>query len=149
MKKEKDYSTTLSADGVKKTEEQVPTDKTRLKQDFFFSIFFAVDAFFYSLSYGKANVTFSGCSTEISNISFFRSLKHGQSSLIETRQKTMVNLKYTPGQLFRHNTLWTAIYITLSAFPHPTQAMGILCGRPTSCQRGPNSTATSNTAVKA
>ena len=39
--------------------------------------------------------------------------------------------------------------ITLSAFPHPTQAIGILCGRPTSCQRAPKRTAATNTSFKA
>jgi len=39
--------------------------------------------------------------------------------------------------------------ITLSALPHPTQAMGILYGRPTSCQRGPNISATNKTPIEA
>ena len=40
-------------------------------------------------------------------------------------------------------------YLTLSALPHPTQAIGILCGRPTSCQRAPKRTAATNTSFKA
>lgn len=49
------------------------------------------------------------------------------------------------------DSLWNGklMPVTLSAFPHPTQAMGILCGRPTSCHRAPNSTAATNTSFKA